>query len=215
MSKQPAIATLLPAVTFKRSAWKNGGGITSEIAIYPPEATLEKGDFLWRLSSAEVGLPGPFSLFPGFERMLTLIAGREMVLKNEEQMEALTPGEIFRFSGKEIFHAELPHGPITDLGVIFLPSAFRVEMKILDFIKRPRSFQLAPATNFFFVVEGEFSAEVYPGDSTVPLIPGDALRMDPILPVDHSGRLVLLQPNSKTGKIVAIEILSLEPYANN
>ncbi|MGZ3710372.1 MAG: HutD/Ves family protein [Bdellovibrionota bacterium] len=210
MSSRQAKAILIPGSTFKRAAWKNGGGITSEIAIYPPEAKLEQGDFLWRFSSAEVTLPGPFSLFAGFERLITVIAGREIVMRSQEQMVALSAGEVFRFSGQEIFQAELTHGPVTDLGLIFRPDAFRAEMKLLAFQKRPRSFQLAPATNFFFVVDGEFSAEIYPGDLSIPMAKGEVLRMDPLEPVDRSERLILLQPNTPKGTIVAVEIISLE-----
>lgn len=53
--------------------WKNGGGTTREIAVFPPGAGLE--DFLWRLSLADVAAPGPFSAFAGIDRVLALQEG--------------------------------------------------------------------------------------------------------------------------------------------
>lgn len=51
---------LLPE-TMRRMPWKNGGGITTEIAIAPPGATLDAFD--WRISTARVEAAGPFSRF--------------------------------------------------------------------------------------------------------------------------------------------------------
>jgi len=53
--------------------WRNGGGITREIAARPPGATLEAFD--WRISMAEVREPGPFSSFPDVDRVLTFLQG--------------------------------------------------------------------------------------------------------------------------------------------
>ena len=40
--------------------WKNGGGVTREIAVWPPGAGID--DFDWRISMAEVRGDGPFFL---------------------------------------------------------------------------------------------------------------------------------------------------------
>ncbi|MGE3263049.1 MAG: HutD family protein [Bacteriovoracia bacterium] len=211
MSASFSYAVHLPAAGFTRVPWKNGEGISSEIAIFPPGTSLKGGDFLWRLSAAEINQPGDFSAFPGFERVLALVAGRELVLRTADQMVALSQGEVFRFSGQDAFRSELTHGPVKDFGVIFRASAVKVEMKVLDFQKRARSFTLPSATNFFFVVAGEFSAEAYPGELTFPLGPGDALRVNPL----EGERIVLLQPNAKQGRIVAVEIVDLGEAISN
>lgn len=54
--------------------WKNGGGTTREIAVFPPGTGME--DFLWRLSMAQVEATGPFSAFAGIDRTLAVIEGR-------------------------------------------------------------------------------------------------------------------------------------------
>ena len=43
--------------------WRNGLGVTREIALCPPGADTD--DFLWRASVADVVGPAPFSQFPG------------------------------------------------------------------------------------------------------------------------------------------------------
>jgi hypothetical protein len=46
--------------------WKNEGGITREVAIFPPGADMN--GFLWRVSTASVASDSPFSVFPGVDR---------------------------------------------------------------------------------------------------------------------------------------------------
>ncbi|MFT3672511.1 HutD family protein [Aestuariivirga sp.] len=60
---------------FQTVPWNNGGGITHEVARED-----EDGKLHWRLSLAEVGRDGPFSLFPGLARILTVIDGVGMDL---------------------------------------------------------------------------------------------------------------------------------------
>ncbi|MFN9927385.1 MAG: HutD family protein, partial [Phenylobacterium sp.] len=61
--------TLLRAADRLAVPWKNGGGITRELAVWPPGASFD--DFVWRVSMAEVHQDGPFSSFPGVDRILT------------------------------------------------------------------------------------------------------------------------------------------------
>jgi len=71
------------AADYRAMAWKNGQGMTREIAREPGD-----GDFLWRLSIAEVAASGDFSLFPGYDRTITLIegAGHMMPLTHPESL---------------------------------------------------------------------------------------------------------------------------------
>ena len=73
----------LAAAGYRRMPWKNGQGVTREIAREPAEGE----DFLWRLSIAEVAASGDFSLFPGYDRTITLIEGAGMRLVFEEAPE--------------------------------------------------------------------------------------------------------------------------------
>ncbi|MCG3056381.1 HutD family protein, partial [Escherichia coli] len=53
--------------------WKNGGGATREIAVWPPGAAMES--FAWRISVADIADDGPFSAFPGVDRQIALLEG--------------------------------------------------------------------------------------------------------------------------------------------
>lgn len=61
--------------------WKNGGGVTIEIAAAPEGAGLEAID--WRVSMARVETAGPFSLFPGLDRTLAVLEGEALTLDIE------------------------------------------------------------------------------------------------------------------------------------
>lgn len=69
---------ILRAADRTATVWKNGGGVTREIAVWPEGAGMD--DFGWRVSLAEVAADGPFSAFPGIGRTLTLAEGAGMDL---------------------------------------------------------------------------------------------------------------------------------------
>ncbi|TQK43860.1 hypothetical protein FBY35_5337 [Streptomyces sp. SLBN-118] len=69
---------VLRAADRKAVPWKNGGGVTREIAVSPEGAGTD--DFDWRISLADVGTDGPFSVFPGVDRILTVVEGAGMDL---------------------------------------------------------------------------------------------------------------------------------------
>lgn len=68
-----AIIQIFRAQDCPEVPWKNGGGMTREIAVYPPDAGMD--DFLWRLSMARMDRPGAFSPFPDIDRTLAVLEG--------------------------------------------------------------------------------------------------------------------------------------------
>jgi len=58
--------------------WKNGQGSTTELAVEPPGAPLDGFD--WRISIAELRGSGPFSTFPGYDRIIVQLDGPPMAL---------------------------------------------------------------------------------------------------------------------------------------
>lgn len=62
--------------------WKNGGGATRELACWPPGADMEHFD--WRVSVATIARSGPFSRFAGVDRVITLLAGDGVHLRQPE-----------------------------------------------------------------------------------------------------------------------------------
>jgi uncharacterized protein len=96
--------------------WKNGQGITREIARDPD------GDgFAWRLSVAEVAGDGPFSCFDGMRRILTVVDGRGMELSSRNGMLQADPGLPVGFDGSLDMTSRLKDGAVQDLNLIFNP----------------------------------------------------------------------------------------------
>ncbi|MBP8937640.1 MAG: HutD family protein [Agrobacterium sp.] len=117
--------TLLRASDYKRMPWKNGGGETVEIAIFPRAASVN--DFDWRISMATVASDGPFSIFPGIDRTLSILQGNGMALAvaaNDPLLLTMESAPL-PFPADVSANATLPGGPIVDLNVMTRRSAFR------------------------------------------------------------------------------------------
>jgi environmental stress-induced protein Ves len=104
---------------FQVMPWKNGGGTTTQLVIEPPGAGLE-GDFLWRISRAQVGCSGPFSLFPGVDRTLLILAGEGMVLDHGPWGTQTIYKELIpvSFPGEWPTQGTLRGGPVEDFNVM-------------------------------------------------------------------------------------------------
>ncbi|MFF1908093.1 HutD family protein [Kitasatospora sp. NPDC058218] len=99
------------------TAWLNGGGVTREVAGFPTGAGLDAFD--WRVSLADVASAGPFSAFPGVDRVITLVDGPGMAL-TVDGVEHLvdTPFRPFAFSGEADTGCRLLDGPVVDFNVM-------------------------------------------------------------------------------------------------
>jgi environmental stress-induced protein Ves len=100
------------------SAWKNGGGETAEIICHPAGAGFD--GFEWRISTAHVAESGPFSRFPGTDRVLTVVEGGDMTLTLADgTTHRIGPGSSpFAFPGDVPCSAELHGPPLLDLNVM-------------------------------------------------------------------------------------------------
>jgi environmental stress-induced protein Ves len=98
--------------------WKNGGGSLADIVLSPEGASLDQFD--WRVSTAHVGSDGPFSIFPGIDRGMLILAGDGMQL-DVEGHPLITLGlasPTFSFPGDAPAAAKLTDGPVDDLNVM-------------------------------------------------------------------------------------------------
>lgn len=109
---------LLRARDYRRMRWKNGLGETTEIAVSPADAALDRFD--WRVSMARVEADGPFSAFEGVDRTLTVLEGTGIALSVADDAPVeLTPRSApFAFPGDRPSAAVLRGGPIKDLNVM-------------------------------------------------------------------------------------------------
>lgn len=116
---------ILRAADHRRMPWKNGKGLTTEIAVGPEGAGLD--DFAWRVSMADVTEDGPFSTFPGIDRTLSVLEGQgiELSVSGQEEARLDTGSAPFAFPADMHTSAKLIAGPITDLNVMTRRDAFR------------------------------------------------------------------------------------------
>jgi len=109
--------TILKAENHRRMPWKNGGGVTVEIAVHPQGASVDNFD--WRISMATVASDGPFSVFLGIDRTLSVLEGDGIVLNVEGQMSTLTRESApLGFAADSRSAACLIGSAITDLNVM-------------------------------------------------------------------------------------------------
>ncbi|OQR65165.1 HutD-family protein [Streptomyces maremycinicus] len=112
------MTVLLPAAGRAAVAWKNGGGVTREIACVPADAGMAA--FTWRVSLAEVAADGPFSVFPGVERTLTLVEGAGMDLTVAGRRRLVGARYVPQdFPGDEPTDCRLLDGPVVNLNVMW------------------------------------------------------------------------------------------------
>ncbi|MGN6086948.1 HutD/Ves family protein [Trinickia sp.] len=123
-------ARIVRASALKATPWRNGGGVTREIAAYPVGASLDT--FVWRVSVADVEQPGPFSRFAGIDRTLVLLAGAGMrLMEASGATHALSePLSIARFAGEAAIAAQLVDGPTRDFNLMVRRDRARAELHV-------------------------------------------------------------------------------------
>lgn len=108
---------------YRSMPWKNGGGVTTELAIYPDSASLEH--FIWRLSAARINQDGPFSHFAGIDRTLAVLAGDGLTLHSDSSqgqsasVSLNTDSRPYSFAGEVSIRGELHNQvPVLDLNMM-------------------------------------------------------------------------------------------------
>ena len=111
--------------------WKNGGGSTREIVCQPAGAGVL--DFDWRVSIATIAQAGPFSAFPGVDRVIVLLAGDGVRLRGEGVDHRLDqPLAPFAFAGDTSLHCDPLGGTSTDFNVMTRRGRARAEIHLLQ-----------------------------------------------------------------------------------
>jgi environmental stress-induced protein Ves len=111
----PSPVQVLRSEQHRRMPWRNGGGVTYEVASSPGDHDL--AEFDWRISIAEVEAGGPFSAFPEIDRTIVLIEGEWMELTVDGRRHRFGLHEPFSFDGGSETTCEVA-GPSRDLNVM-------------------------------------------------------------------------------------------------
>ncbi|WP_144142917.1 HutD family protein [Paraburkholderia sp. BCC1884] len=186
--------TLLRGAELVAAPWKNGGGVTREIAAFSAEERDARGAgldrFVWRVSVADVGQAGPFSRFEGIDRTLVLLSGAGMLLDeapavasaNDAQRvktHTLTQAlDMARFAGEARIDARLVDGATRDFNLMVRRDAAQGELEVWR-ADRQQDTQRIVSGDVALLYCASGAVSVTPADAQpVSLEAGDTLRID-------------------------------------
>lgn len=204
----------------RRVPWKNGRGVTAELALWPPEASFERGDFDARISLSSVDEAGPFSPFPGFDRVLVVTRGAGLRLAHGG---SVPPADVERFrphafQGEWPTRAELPYGPVDDFNVIVRRGRMRVDVRALPLAEAgacgPIPLDFGPGTPhasprfdlLVHVPEGRALLHVTGHRSPVPFGPRESLLVRGAAPGDVLNVMPASAADAATGVVLLVHL---------
>ncbi len=121
--------SVLPAAQRVATRWKNGGGVSFDIAFGSGRGP---DGFDWRIGISAIDQAGPFSSYAGYTRSLWLVSGPGLALDFRDKPGAWIdrPGEGIVFDGALGVDCRLLRGPVRVLNLMHLvvasPSAPRL-----------------------------------------------------------------------------------------
>ena len=165
---------LIPWDSLRAAPWKNGGGVTREIAAFP--AGSDTSNFTWRVSVADIDAGGPFSTFPGVDRNLVLLSGKgmELVQDDGKVYQLAQPLDIASFAGEAAISARLFDGPTRDLNVMVRRDQGSATVQALS---APANVEVTGNTMLLYCVHGDILVTL-DGADPITLPPGATLPLD-------------------------------------
>jgi environmental stress-induced protein Ves len=122
------VITPLDPAHYVRVAWKNGGGVTVDIAL-----DEDTGGDVWRFSRTPITAPGAFSDYSGFDRLQVLIAGSGLVLQTPTgEIDMRRPFRPARFAGETPIVSRLEAGPVEVINLMGDRSKVRIDLAVLE-----------------------------------------------------------------------------------
>lgn len=196
----------LPATGYRRERWRNGGGWTRQIAagslatpIFDANASPPEWD--WRLSIAEIETDGPFSVFPGVDRSLLLLAGAGMELVCEGGLVAplSVPGDRFDFAGEARVAARLLDGPTVDFNLMWRRDVLFASLRICPTDTVNRVLERPAWVLALYLLDGAVRAgqvDIAAGDTL--LLPRATLNAVGNIQEVQPGRFLMIQIDTTT-----------------
>jgi environmental stress-induced protein Ves len=182
------VITLLEPGQYRRTPWRNGGGVTVDIAVVTDEA----GD-VWRFGRTPIVASGPFSDYRGFDRVQVLVAGSGLVLQTPDgEIDVREPFRPVRFAGETPIVSRLESGPVEVVNLIGRRAKVRIDIGVLD---EDHAFHLGPGTHVVYNSLGESALEV------------DGARH--VLAADHGLRIDAAEATALAGRSGCLLVASI------
>ncbi|WMD22748.1 HutD family protein [Achromobacter seleniivolatilans] len=174
--------------------WKNGGGVTRTLAV---DDAIPGRTPRWRVSVADIERDGPYSCFPGYDRVSVVMSGDGVDLLGDGIEVALLPGIATAFAGDVAFQSRLRGGAVRVLNLFVLRGAVQASVVCAGSVQQALAAGSAPdaATQTVRVMlalaPGHLAGGA--GDARVMLAPGDFV-IDPACRGTARNAFVLTQP---------------------
>lgn len=124
---------------WQTQAWKNGSGITHQLARSDDSLGMR-----WRVSIAEVASDGPFSRFEQTDRIIMLLQGNGFCLHGAAEQAVVLDKDLvpFAFAGETTIECTLINGPVRDFNLMTRRSDVNASLQVLS-VTEPLSLTLA------------------------------------------------------------------------
>lgn len=157
--------SLLDPAHYRRTPWKNGGGVTVDIA---------EQDDAWRFGRTPIPTAGPFSDYSGFDRVQVLVAGSGLVLQTPDgEIDVRTPLKPVAFAGETPIVSRLESGPVEVVNLIGNRAKVRVDLQVL---RAGASLGRSAGTHIVYAAQGPAALAI---DGTPHRLAADhALRLE-------------------------------------
>lgn len=183
---------------FRRTPWKNGGGITVDVAdAYRPDSGADGwSGMLWRFGYTRIERNGPFSDLSGYDRVFAVIDGAGVVLRPKQAppIDVARAFEPVRFPGEWAIATELHDGPVGVLNLMADRQAFDIEMA---FVRGPGAIHATSGLLLIHAVAADAKLRI-----------GDA-RHD--LPFDHALKIHSGADFGSTVEMGIVAVATIKP----
>jgi environmental stress-induced protein Ves len=161
--------------------WKNGGGMTQDLLSVP----CSREETHWRVSIARIDRGGPFSSYPGIDRVLMPIDGDGVRLEHGEVAPARTAGrfEAVSFDGGWPTQCTLLGGPCRAFNLL-LGRAHAAGSLTRRRLKGTAPFAAPGAILLLYCLVGQVGAPT-------PLQPGDSLCAQDAVELSGDATLIM------------------------
>lgn len=145
---------------WQTQAWKNGGGITHQLARSDDSLGMR-----WRVSIAEVASHGPFSLFEQTDRIIMLLQGNGFCLHGALAQPVVLDKalEPFAFAGETEIGCTLIDGAVRDFNLMTRRSDVTASLQVL-LVTEPLSLVLVQESLLYLasgMVQVSFAGQNY------------------------------------------------------
>ena len=146
----------VPAAAYVAMHWKNGKGVTLEIARAPAAPAA----FDWRLSLASIDTDGPFSSYGGYERVVVLVEGDgfELDFGAGDTRTLVAAGDAAIFDGGAPVDCRLRGRACRDLSLMVRLPGTVTATRVLDLVSSTTLAGGSSSHRALFVLDGTLEA---------------------------------------------------------